>query len=77
MITCAEAVKQLWDYLDGSSSRSRSGSDRRAPELLPPLLWRGGVRRGAARFLAREAAEEIPDEVRARLMATLDELSER
>jgi hypothetical protein len=25
-------------------------------------------------FLAREAAEEIPDDVRARLIATLDEL---
>jgi mycothiol system anti-sigma-R factor len=74
MITCAEAVKQLWDYLDGALT----DEDRTAIEEHLSFCRRccGEVEfaeelRG---FLAREAAEEIPDEVRTRLIATLDEL---
>lgn len=74
MITCAEAVKQLWDYLDGALA----DEDRRAIEEHLSFCRRccgevefAGELRG---FLAREAAEEIPDDARARLLATLDEL---
>ena len=41
-----------------------TGGDRGAPEFLPPVLRRGGVRRGARGFLGRQAAEEIPGDVR-------------
>ena len=74
MISCAEAVKELWEYLDGGLPEQ----DRAAIEEHLSFCRRccGEVEfaqelRG---FLAREAAEEIPDEVRARLIATLDEL---
>ncbi|MGH3134415.1 MAG: anti-sigma factor family protein [Gaiellaceae bacterium] len=74
MITCAEAVSQLWEYLDGSVAEE----DRAAIEEHLSFCRRccGEVEfadelRG---FLAREAAEEIPPEVRTRLIATLDEL---
>lgn len=74
MITCAEAVRQLWAYLDGvvdepgreaidehlSFCRRCCGEVEFAEEL-----------RG---FLAAQAAEELPDDVRARLTATLDKL---
>jgi mycothiol system anti-sigma-R factor len=74
MITCAEAVRQLWEYLDGELPEQ----DRVAIEEHLGFCRRccGEVEfahelRG---FLARGAAEEIPAEVRARLIATLDEL---
>jgi mycothiol system anti-sigma-R factor len=74
MITCADAVKQLWEYLDGALSEQ----DRVAIEEHLSFCRRccGEVEfahelRG---FLARDAAEEMPDEIRARLIATLDEL---
>jgi mycothiol system anti-sigma-R factor len=74
MISCAEAVKQLWEYLDGVLPEA----DRMAIEEHLSFCRRccGEVEfaeelRG---FLAREAAEEIPDDVRMRLLATLDEL---
>jgi mycothiol system anti-sigma-R factor len=74
MITCAEAVKQLWEYLDGELAEQ----DRAAIEEHLSFCRRccGEVEfaEELRAFLGREAAEEIPDEVRARLIATLDEL---
>lgn len=74
MITCAEAVNQLWEYLDGTLA----DGDRAAIEEHLTFCRRccGEVEfaeelRG---FLAREAAEEIPNDVRIRLLATLEEL---
>lgn len=74
MITCTEAVRQLWEYLDGALP----DEDRQAIEDHLSFCRRccGEVEfaeelRG---FLARDAAEEIPDEVRVRLLAALDEL---
>ena len=74
MITCADAVRQLWEYLDGALSEQ----DRVAIEEHLSFCRRccGEVEfahelRG---FLARDAGDEMPDEIRARLIATLDEL---
>ncbi|HYZ19256.1 MAG TPA: zf-HC2 domain-containing protein [Gaiellaceae bacterium] len=74
MITCAEAVERLWAYLDGALTPD----DRAALEehLAFCRVCCGEVEfaqelRG---FLARSAREELPDEVRARLIASLDEL---
>lgn len=74
MITCAEAVKQLWEYLDGALP----DEDRQAIEEHLSFCRRccGEVEfaEELRAFLARDAEEEMPDEVRARLRATLDEL---
>jgi mycothiol system anti-sigma-R factor len=74
MITCAEAVRQLWEYLDGTLP----DGDRAAIEEHLNFCRRccGEVEfaQELRTFLARDAAEELPDEVRARLLATLDEL---
>lgn len=74
MISCAEAVEQLWAYLDGSLT----AVDRAALEehLGFCRVCCGEVEfaeelRG---FLARSASEELPADVRARLIATLDDL---
>jgi mycothiol system anti-sigma-R factor len=74
MITCAEAVKQLWEYLDGAlPDESRAAVE----EHLSFCRRCCGEAEFAAElrgFLAREAAEELPDDVRTRLLATLDEI---
>jgi len=77
MITCAEAVERLWAYLDGELS----AGDRAALEehLGFCRVCCGEVEfaRELRGFLARSASEELPEEVRARLIASLDELEAR
>jgi mycothiol system anti-sigma-R factor len=77
VITCAEAVRELWNYLDGlvdepqrEAVEEHLGVCRRCcGELEFAEELRG--------FLARHAGEEMPPDVRARLTATLDELGGR
>lgn len=79
MITCAEAVRQMWEYLDGLVD----GSQREAIEKHLSFCRRccGEVEftEELRRFLAEhgEREEELPDDVRARLVATLAELEQR
>lgn len=77
MISCSDAIRQLWEYVDGTVGEA----DRR---LLDEHLAR--CRRCCAElefaeelrdFLAGTADEEIPDDVLSRLNATLDELEDR
>jgi mycothiol system anti-sigma-R factor len=74
MISCSEAVRQLWEYLDGVLD----GPDREAIEEHLSVCRRccGELEfaRELRRFLASSEHEEIPDAVRARLSATLEEL---
>ena len=76
MITCAEAVRQLWLYLDGAVEESQ----REAIEEHLSFCRRccGEVEFAAELrgFLAAQAAEELPEDVRSRLTATLDGLEE-
>ena len=76
MISCQEAVKQLWEYLDGAIAEA----DRDAIEehLSFCRLCCGEVDfahelRG---FLAASADEQLPDDVRDRLLTQLDNLEE-
>jgi mycothiol system anti-sigma-R factor len=77
MISCSEAVRQLWEYLDGTVE----DADRRAIEEHLSLCQRccGELEfaKELRRFLADAAHHEIPDDVRARLSATLEELDRR
>lgn len=74
MISCAEAVRQLWDYLDGLVEEPQrvlveehlAFCRRCCGELEFAEELRG--------FLASRAPDELPPEVRARLTATLDGL---
>jgi mycothiol system anti-sigma-R factor len=74
VITCAEAVRQLWEYLDGVVDESQreliedhlAFCRRCCGELEFAEELRG--------FLASHAEESLPSDVRVRLAATLDEL---
>jgi mycothiol system anti-sigma-R factor len=77
VITCAEAVNELWSYLDGLvDDAQREAVEEHLSvcrrccgelEFAEELRW----------FLARHADEELPANVHARLTATLDELERR
>jgi Predicted transmembrane transcriptional regulator (anti-sigma factor) len=75
VITCAEAVRQLWDFLDGNVEESQrelveehlAFCRRCCGELEFAEELRG--------FLASHAENDLPPDVHARLTATLDELS--
>jgi mycothiol system anti-sigma-R factor len=74
VITCAEAVQQLWDYLDGVVE---DANRERIEEHLAFCRRCCGELEFAEelrRFLTTHASDELPADVRARLTATLDEL---
>jgi anti-sigma factor (TIGR02949 family) len=74
MISCAEAVRRLWEYLDGVVD----DADRAAIEEHLAFCRRccGEVEfaQELRTFLARHDAVGLPADVRARLVATLDQL---
>lgn len=77
MIACAEAVKQLWDYLDGTVDETQR---ERVEEHLAFCRRCCGELEFAQElraFLALKAADDMPPDVHARLTSTLDELEER
>jgi anti-sigma factor (TIGR02949 family) len=77
MISCSEAVRQLWEYLDGSVE----ASDREAIEEHLSVCRRCCGELEFAKelrgFLASNAREAIPDDVRARLEGLLEEVDRR
>jgi mycothiol system anti-sigma-R factor len=74
MITCAEAVRQLWDYLDGALPEANRAAIEEHLSFCRRCCGEVEFAQELRTFLARGAAEEIPEDVRARLLATLDEL---
>jgi mycothiol system anti-sigma-R factor len=74
MITCSDAVKQLWEYLDGAID----DTDRAAIEEHLNVCRRccGEVEfaEELRTFLAGQGSDEIPDDARVRLNTYLDEL---
>jgi mycothiol system anti-sigma-R factor len=74
MITCAEAVEQLWAYLDGAlTPRDRAALEEHL-DFCRVCCGEAEFAEELRGFLARSAGEELPDDVRARLIASLDEL---
>lgn len=76
MIDCAEAVRQLWNYLDGLVDEPER---ERVEEHLAFCRRCCGELEFAHElraFLARPLADELPPQVQARLSATLDDLEE-
>jgi mycothiol system anti-sigma-R factor len=74
MITCHEAVKQLWEYLDGTvADADRANIEEhlaRCRRCCGELDFAVELRR----FLNRSATADIPPDVLRRLNQTLEEL---
>lgn len=74
MITCSEAVKQLWDYLDGVVDESQRGLIDEHLAFCRRCCGELEFAEELRAFLATHAEDRIPPDVRARLAATLDDL---
>jgi mycothiol system anti-sigma-R factor len=77
VITCAEAVRRLWDYLDGVVDESERAAMEEHLAFCRRCCGEVEFAEELRVFLAAQAAEELPPDVRARLTATLDGLEER
>ncbi len=77
MIACAEAVRQLWEYLDGSLTVENREAVEEHLSFCRRCCGEVEFAEELRGFLARGGAEEIPDDVRSRLIATLGELEDR
>lgn len=76
MITCAEAVGQLWEYLDGVVEESEREAIEEHLSFCRRCCGEVEFAEELRAFLAAQAAEELPGDVRARLTATLDTLEQ-
>ena len=76
MISCADAVRQLWAYLDGVVDEPSREAIEEHLSFCRRCCGEVEFAQELRDFLAAQAAEELPDEVRARLTATLDGLEE-
>lgn len=74
MITCTEAVRQLWDYLDGIVEESEREQIEEHLAFCRRCCGELEFAEELRGFLATHAADEVPDDVRARLATTLEEL---
>lgn len=77
MISCSEAVRRLWEYLDGTIGEA----DRKVVEEHLSRCRRCCAELEFAEemqgFLADRARDEIPADVMARFDATLKEVEDR
>jgi mycothiol system anti-sigma-R factor len=76
MITCADAVRQLWGYLDGAVDEGQRAAIEEHLSFCRRCCGELEFAEEMRGFLASHGAEELPDNVRARVAATLDELEQ-
>lgn len=74
MITCAEAVERLWAYLDGALTADDKAALEEHLGFCRVCCGEVEFAEELRGFLARSGGEELPEAVRARLLASLDEL---
>ena len=77
MITCAQAVRQLWDYLDGVVEASERELIEEHLAFCRRCCGELEFAEELRAFMAAHANDHLPDDVRARLTATLEELEPR
>jgi len=71
VISCAEAVRQLWEYLDGAVGQARSAAIQEHLSLCRRCCGEAEFAAELRNFLAAHADDDIPQQVHARLIAAL------
>lgn len=74
MITCAEAVRQLWEYLDGLVDESEREAIEEHLSFCRRCCGEVEFAEALRAFLAGHAEDDLPPAVEARLLQTLDGL---
>jgi anti-sigma factor (TIGR02949 family) len=76
MIRCSDAVRQLWEYLEGDlADRDREKVDEHLGACLR-CCGEAEFANELRRFLAAHADDDLPDDVRRRLLNSLDAMGE-
>jgi mycothiol system anti-sigma-R factor len=75
VITCAEAVRRLWEYLDQALPEAEREGVQEHLEFCRRCCGELEFAREVQRFLAGQRRAEIPPDVRHRLEAMLSELT--
>ena len=76
MISCSDAVRQLWEYLEGElADRDREKVDEHLGACLR-CCGEAEFANELRRFLAAHASDDVPDDVRQRLLKSLDTMEE-
>jgi mycothiol system anti-sigma-R factor len=74
VITCGEAVRQLWEYLDGAVEESQRASIEEHLSFCRRCCGEVEFAGELRSFLVANAEDDLPADVRLRLMRTLSEL---
>jgi mycothiol system anti-sigma-R factor len=77
VITCAQAVRQLWEYLDGVVDDAEREAIEEHLSVCRRCCGEVEFAEELRRFLATHAAADMPDDVRLRLTWALDQTMER
>lgn len=75
MITCSEAVKQLWEYLDGSVNVAARERIEEHLSVCRKCCGEVEFAEELRAFLETNASDELPADVRSRLGGFLEDLS--
>jgi mycothiol system anti-sigma-R factor len=74
MITCSDAVKRLWEYLDATLEETSRDAIEEHLALCRRCCGELEFARELRRFLASSSHDEVPPDVLARLHLTLEEM---
>jgi anti-sigma factor (TIGR02949 family) len=74
MISCSEATKQLWEYLDATVDAATREAIEEHLNLCRRCCGELEFARELRRFLADASRDDIPSDVLRRLHQTLEEL---
>lgn len=74
MISCDDAVRRLWEYLDGSIGEQDKHAIEEHLSVCKRCCGEAEFADELHRFLTSHAYDELPHETRARLTGYLDQL---
>ena len=77
MISCAEAVRELWNYLDGLVDETERAAVEEHLNVCRRCCGELEFAEELRTFLARNADEDLPAAVQTRLASMLDQLEGR
>jgi anti-sigma factor (TIGR02949 family) len=76
MISCAEAVRQLWEFIDESVGEEQRQAIEEHLAFCRRCCGEVEFAQELQRFLRDHAEDDLPDEVHARLVATIHKLTD-
>lgn len=74
MISCSDAVRQLWEYLDGAVEGAQKAAIEEHLNVCRKCCGEVEFAGELRSFLQSHASNEMPEEIRKRLVGYLEEL---